>query len=66
MDVIPYVPAMVSAVGAVQTSPSVEFRDLGAAAGWDLQSSTRTTPLTLPSPWGALTVVVVVFGAMRP
>jgi hypothetical protein len=48
-DVIPYVPVVVSAVGAVPTSPAVEFRDVGAGACWGHQSSTTMTPLGLPS-----------------
>ena len=65
-DVVQHVTVVSSAVGAVPTSPAVEFREVGAGAGFDRQSSTTTTHFGLPSSWEALPVVVFVFGAVRP
>ena len=39
-DVVPHVPIVASAVGAVPTSPAVEFREVGAGAGFDCQNLT--------------------------
>jgi hypothetical protein len=47
-NVVPHVPVVVTAVGAVPASPAVEFRAVGADAGWDRQSSTTRPPLALP------------------
>ena len=65
-DVVPHVSVVRSNVGAVPTSPTVEFREVGAAACWDRQSSMTTLPLALPLRRGGLPVVSFVFGAMRP
>jgi hypothetical protein len=46
-NIVPHVPVMASAVGAVPTSPAVEFCEVGAGAGWDHQSSTTPPPLAL-------------------
>ena len=39
---------VVSAVGAVSTSPTVKFCEGSTGVGWDRQSSTTTTLLALP------------------
>ena len=65
-DVIPHVSVVASAVGAVPAWPSVELHDVGVGNSWDHQSSMTTTPLALPSSWGALPVIIVVFAATRP
>ena len=65
-DVTLHVPVMGSTVGAVPSPPAVEFCDVGVGVGWARRRSTTTMPLALPSSWGALPIVVVVFGAGRP
>jgi hypothetical protein len=65
-DVIPHVSVVVSSVGVAPTGPAVEFCKVGVGVGWDRHNSTTTTPLALPSSWGALPVFVFGFGAARP
>ena len=65
-DIVPHVTVVGSAVGAVPTSPAVEFCEVGAGASFDCQISTTTPPLGLPSSWWALPVVVFVLGIVRP
>jgi hypothetical protein len=65
-NVIPHISVVGSDVGVVPTSPAVEFREVGAGAGWERQSSTMMPPLALPLRRGGLPVVSFVFGATRP
>jgi hypothetical protein len=49
-NVVPHVQVVASTVGAAPISPAVEFCEVGAGAGWEHQSSTKTTPWVLPLP----------------
>jgi hypothetical protein len=65
-DVVPHVPVVASAVGAVPACPAVELRNVSVGVGWGHHRSTKTTQLALPSSWGALPVVVFIFVATHP
>ena len=65
-NIVRHVPVMGSAVGVVPISPTVEFREVSAGAGWERQSSTMTPPLGLPLRRWGLPVFIFVSGAKRP
>jgi hypothetical protein len=57
---------MVYAVVVIPIGPAVEFCEVGAGADCERRNSTMKTPLALWSSWGAVLVIVFVFGVARP